>query len=359
MRWLVIHPGPNFSVSDVYSGWVEALRDMGEHVIEYNLDKRLQFFDSALMETDAVDGQGRQMFRKAVTREEAIMMAAEGIMAMCYRTWPDVVLGVSAFFTPPQMLDILRSRKHKVVLLHTESPYQDNEQLERASHADINLLNDPINIQRYLDLGIPAYYMPHAYRPEIHYPGKGEEDLESDFVFVGTGFKSRIEFFEAMDLEGIDVALGGPWPDVTSDSPLSNYILDDKMIGSPGNMENVACLDNPLTAIAYRSSRVGINFYRRESEALHKGEGWAMGPREVEMAACGLFFLRDPRPESDETFPMLPTFDGPEDASEKLRWYLAHDNERETAALAAREAIAGRNFERNAKNLIRYLSELK
>ena len=41
----------------------------------------------------------------------------------------------------------------KVVLLHTESPYQDDEQLERAAHADVNLLNDPVNIDAYRELG--------------------------------------------------------------------------------------------------------------------------------------------------------------------------------------------------------------
>ena len=46
----------------------------------------------------------------------------------------------------------------------------------------------------------------------------------------------------------------------------------------------------------------------------YSGGAVAMGPREIEMAACRLFFLRDPRPECDEVFPMLPAFDGPEDA---------------------------------------------
>lgn len=29
------------------------------------------------------------------------------------------------------------------------------------------------------------------------------------------------------------------------------------------------------------------------------------------LAACGTFFARDPRPEGDELFPMLPTFTDP------------------------------------------------
>lgn len=358
MRWLVIHPGPQFSVADVYTGWVEALRSLGEHVIEFNLDRRLQFFDSAMLETGLYDDEGRPSFRKAVERDEAVVMAAEGVMSMCYRVWPDVVLGVSAFFTPPAMLDIMRSRRHKVVLLHTESPYQDEEQIVRAASADLNLLNDPVNIERYREVG-PAYYMPHAYRPSIHHPGPPVAILQSDFAFVGTGFKSRIEFFEAMDLEGVDTLLAGPWPDLAEDSKLRDYVLTEEMCDNNDQDSSVACLDNNHTADVYRSTKVGINVYRQESEKAHKGEGWAMGPREVEMAATGLFFLRDSRPESDGVFGgILPAFYGPEDASEKLRWWLRNEKLRAHRAEQAREATAARTFENNAKQLLKLLDKI-
>jgi hypothetical protein len=76
------------------------------------------------------------------------------------------------------------------------------------------------------------------------------------------------------------------------------------------------------------------------------------------MAACGLFFLRDPRPEGDELFPMLPAFAGPGDASEKLRWWLKHDQEREAAAEKARLAVADRTFENNAKRFLKLLERI-
>ncbi len=73
----------------------------------------------------------------------------------------------------------------------------------------------------------------------------------------------------------------------------------------------------------------------------------------MEMAACGLFFLRDPRPEGDEVFPMLPTFTSPEEAADLLRWHLAHEDERAKAARQAREAIADRTFTNHARSLLR------
>jgi hypothetical protein len=77
-----------------------------------------------------------------------------------------------------------------------------------------------------------------------------------------------------------------------------------------------------------------------------------MGPREVELSAIGCFWLRDPRPESDETFPMLPAFSSPHELGEKLRWWCAHDMERQQAAQMAREAVAGWTFERRAEQLL-------
>jgi hypothetical protein len=241
------------------------------------------------------------------------------------------------------MLEVIRARRHKIVMLFTESPYQDGQQLEMAKYADLILLNDPVSLGAYQALA-PAHYMPHAYRPSVHYPAAPGAAKLWDLAFVGSGFPSRVKFFEAMGLDGLNVKLAGPWLGLPEDSPLRDWT-------DPGPD---GCVDNAETAALYRQARCGINIYRREGEdgAL---AGVAMGPREVEMAACGLFFLRDPRPEGDALFPMLPTFGGPGDAGEKLRWWLRHDGRRGEAAAKARAAIEGRTFENHARKLLAML----
>jgi hypothetical protein len=309
----------------------------------YNLGDRLTFYDAAFIETGHLDEGGNKQFRKAVSREGAIQLAANGILSAAYKCWPDVILLVSAFFTPPDLLEVLRARGHKIVLLHTESPYQEDEQQLRAPWASVNLLNDPVNLESYRQFG-PVAYMPHAYRESVHFPGGPGKRW--DLTFTGTGFPSRIQFFEQMNLAGLDVKLAGFWADLDEASPLRRYVaaVDE-------------CIDNEDTAALYRQARTGINLYRREAEQAHVGEGWAMGPREVEMAACQLWFARDSRPESDQLFPMLPTFTEPGEAGELLRWALAHDAEREKAAAAAREAIADRTFENNARKLLAMIGD--
>lgn len=330
----------------MFNGWSEALSGLGETVEEFPLDAALRFFNNALAETGEVRPCGCREVRKYLDREQAARLALDPILAAANRFWPDVILCTSGFFLQPWLLEILRARRHKIVMLFTESPYQDDFQLKAAAYADLTLLNDPVNIDKYRQVG-PAEYMPQAYREKIHYPPPFGASPEYDFAFVGTGFPSRVAFFNQMDLGGLNVRLGGLWMDLPEDSQLRDWtaITDDK-----GD-----CVDNHEVAGIYRRARTGINFYRREAEDGHAGEGWAVGPREVEMAASALWFARDGRPESDELFPMLPAFTSPAEASDLIRWAIAHPDQRAEAALKARAAVADRTFTEHAKQLLRLL----
>lgn len=357
MRILVVHPGPDFSVADVYRGWADALKEQGNEVALFNTNDRLLFYSKALLPAVDADGnqltdeQGLPIVQQAMGQKDAIVASMQGLTHACYAFWPDVVLFVSGFFVTGGVFEMMRMRRHKIVILHTESPYQDGEQLDRAQFADLNMVNDPSNLAAYRELA-PALYMPHAYRPDTHYPRRGpvNPELAADLTFIGTAFKSRTEFFERMDFGNLDVLLGGSWWDeeLAPDSRLRKYLGHD--LGK--------CVDNTETAELYRQARCGINLYRRESETEYAGQGWAMGPREVEMAACGLFYLRDSRPESDEVLPMLPSFATPEDAGDQLRWWLDNEDQRLEAARQARGAIADRTFTANAKKLLRKLEEI-
>lgn len=335
MRAVVVHPGPQFSVHDVYIGWCDALAELGCTVVRYNLDERLTFYAAASTE-------GRSL----CTAEQAIELAVNGIYATLYKAQPDVLVVISGFYIPQTLLEVVRRRGTQVVLIHTESPYEDVRQLTLAPYANINLINDPRHIDLFRAVA-PTWYVPHAYRPERHRPGPAVPRLECDLGFVGTGYPSRVDFFEALDLTGLDVVLAGNWQLLADDSPLARHV------GHPLD----ECCDNDEAVSLYRSARCGINTYRREAYADDQIEGWSIGPREVEMAACGLYFVREPRPEGDDLFPMLPTFTTPDEASAVIRWALSDDDRRTTAAVAARAAVADRTFVHNARSLLRLLSE--
>lgn len=357
MRILMVHPGPDFSVADVFNGWKKAFEKMGHQVAVFNTNDRLSFYSQVAI-TDFRSGEppcglcGKPPMRRAMDRESAVTASMQGLTHDLYAVWPHMVFFVSAFFTPAWVMDLIRQRRHKLVILHTESPYQDDEQLMRAQYATLNLLNDPVNLEEYAWLA-PAMYMPHSYDPDTHYPADPGVAKEYDFSFVGTMFRSRCEFFERftglIDTEKYRIALGGAgWDGGHLDnSPLL------RLLGHPRD----EAVDNTEAARSYRAARTGINFYRRESEEGHAGEGWAIGPREVEMAACALPWIRDHRGESDDLFHFLPTFGSPEEAADIFHYYMANPLEAKELGRRAREAVRDRTFDNHAAMLMKEMEQ--
>ncbi len=334
MRVLVVEPGADTSVADVCSGYVKGLRALGCEVATYNLADRLVFFGNLLWEGEKLP------------TEQVIEHAALGIHSKIWEWWPDLIVVISGFYVMPITWKILKTRPHKTAVIFTESPYEDDRQINLVEQAepDIVILNDPKHIKTFQQAHPAVEYLPHCYDPDVHYPGAGPRDL--DFSFVGTAYPSRIALLEKVDWSQLNALLAGHWAGVDSEHPLFPLLRDGP---------NQAIL-NTVAADIYRRSKMSANIYRgkgpTEANAPELQEGWAVGPREIELAACRTPFLREPRGESDELFPMLPTFEGPDDFAEKLHWFLKNDSARESAAEAARLSIQDRTFDRNARRLL-------
>lgn len=340
MRILVVAPGPGFSVADVQHGWENALGGLGNDVRTFDLDNRIAFFGNA----DFGGEIGK------LTAEQAIAHAVEGLGNACYHFWPDVILVVSGFFIPDYFWDTWKRFGRTTVLLCTESPYEDDRQFAQVQRWEPThvLLNDPVNLLKFKTIHDSVLYAPHAYDPKVHFPGLGR-GRPVDFSFVGTGYPSRIDFFARTDFRGINAKLAGMW------SSTEGTVLEDLVIH-----DTQECFDNADAADLYRSSKISANLYRggtvAEANDPSLTTGYAVGPREIELAATQTFFLRESRAEGDELFPMLPTFSEPGEFSELLRYYLAHDDQRLQAAARAREAITDRTFDAHARQLMHLLS---
>ncbi len=338
MRIMVVHPGADCSVSDVHDGLVGGLRQNGAQVESLNANDRLYFYIHA----HVPDRHGD--LKRAFSELQAVALTSREIKTAAYDFWPHVIVFVSGFFINPDILPVLRSRGHHLVLWCTEAPYEDDKQLAVAGHFDTIILNDPLTIDKYRAIQPRTWYLPHSYDPKRHRPGRPRKEFVCDFGWVGTGFPSRVRFLEQVDFDGIDVCLGGNWQFI-EDSPINRWVR---------NPHGRKWMLNNETVAVYRSAKVGANFYRTENTSGVES-GWAMGPREVEQAATGLFFLRDGRGEGDELLPMLPTFTGPDDFGDQLRWWLAHPEARQRAADAARSAVADRTFRQTTARFLNLL----
>jgi spore maturation protein CgeB len=329
VRAILVHPGPAFSVADVANGYSKALRSLGVQVKDFDLGDVMTFYEAGLRAVGADDTSGKTAAR----------MTAASLRQTCFDWWPDVLFIVSAFFLPPELYEICRARGMRVVTILTESPYEDDNQARIAAWADVATVNDPTNLAQFPG---NTHYLPHAYDPDVHSPGPVEPGYESDFCFVGTAYPERIKFFEAVDWSGLDVALAGNWSELGDGSPLLPFLTH----------ELDACCPNDEAVRLYRATQVGCNVYRTSAQRDDLSDGWAMGPREVELAATGTFFLTQARGENREVLPMVPTFESPGDLSEQVRWWLAHPDKRADVATKAREAVADRTFAANTGRLL-------
>jgi hypothetical protein len=323
-----------WSVHDVWRGWCRGLQECGIKVMPFSMSDRFIYYEGAVVTDD--DGN----VVKQMDRLEAMEAASRHILAAAYEFQPDVVFVVHGANVDPAALRHLRC---PLVLVLTESPYEDQMQsaFANASHPDLILLNDPTHQGTFNDIA-PTFYAPHAYDPKVHYPGC---DSRSNRVpFIATLFPNRVEWLEQVDWTDIDLALAGECT-LVAESVLRRYVMHQDDLQE--------CLSNDETADLYRSSAAGFNVYRYEQQGEHsKADGWAIGPREVEMPMCGLWMARQPRPEGDELFPMLPTFTEPGELGDLLRWAIAHPEERQAAADLAAQAVADRTFANNAKRAL-------
>lgn len=311
MRILLVKPFTEFSVSDVSRGIHNALADAGHDVRVYDLAKRMLYHSRAI-------GKEWEEDMKAVSK-----CASENVIveAMYHRS--DVVVIVSGLVFHPYALMLLKQGGFKTVIVHTESPYMDEEQMEwQGANPDaIAFTHDRYSAEKY---GIG--FLPHAYDPAIHYQRRyPTPDLECDVLMVGTGFPERIAFLEQVDWTGINLRIRGLWPNIEQ-SKLAPYYVE-------------GCIPNIELPNMYAGAKICLNLHRYHPQAK------SLNPRAYELAACGAFTLSDVREDGVKLFgDSVPTFSTPQELESLIRRYLSDPVGRLRCAEQARERVKDETF---------------
>ncbi len=85
----------------------------------------------------------------------------------------------------------------------------------------------------------------------------------------------------------------------------------------------------------------------------------SVGPRVLELAATGCFFISDWRAELDEaTGGLVPTFRNPQELEAMLRHYLVHGEECQRIARQLPAAVADWTFDRRVTEMVDHLQEV-
>lgn len=328
MKLLVVHPGASFSTHDVYVGLTEALRDRGHEIYEYALDARIE--TSGRWLTYCWKRGGKVTDRPGPP--DILYHAGEQLVARALRVMPDWVVVVSGMFLHPDVMVLMQRARIRVACLFTESPYDDEQQERLVPWSQVVWTNERVTARRW---GVG--YVPHAYRKVVHKVDEPDGTVPAhDVVFVGTGFKERIDMLSEVDWSGIDLGLYGTWEMVGSRSGLRQYLRG-------------GCQDNARTAALYRRAKIGLNLYRtskgwgRDTDKITAAE--SLNPRAYELAATGCFALSEHRAEVEELFgDAVPTFRGADELGASVRYWLAHETQRREFAARLPALVQGHSW---------------
>ncbi|HUI06245.1 MAG TPA: glycosyltransferase [Verrucomicrobiae bacterium] len=170
-------------------------------------------------------------------------------------------------------------------------------------------------------------YLPFAYAPEAHFPeqpppGRGGNGLAADVVFVGGADRDRVPYMATLLRAGFQLALyGGYW---------------ERYRATAGAARGQADLRTSRQAV--QAAKVALCLVRRTNR-----DGHCM--RSFEVPAIGACMLTEDTTEHREIFgengQAVVYFRTQEEMVERLRWLLAHDEDRHRLADAAHQLITG------------------
>jgi spore maturation protein CgeB len=354
VKLLVVHPGASWSTADVEAGLRHGLQHHGVEVVRYRLDTRFERSKSWLFANwRRVKKRNPDIPRP--TTADAVYQAGVDSLAMALRHQVDAVLVVSAMLLHPDVIVLMKRAGLRVFVLFTESPYDIEKELVIAGMVDGCWTNERTVVDDFKRVNPRSGYLPHGWHPERHFVSAKSigDDLPShDVVFVGSGFRERIAFFNAIDWSGIDLGIYGTWKGLGLKKQVKECIRAEQ-------------LDNHATAALYRRAKVGLNLYRtskgwgvkREVPKIEHAE--SLSPRAYELAACGSFHISEARMEVPEIFgDLVPTFRTPQEAEALIRQWLPNEAGRQRIAQQLPACVAESSWVQRAACVIGDLQDM-
>ncbi len=270
------------------------------------------------------------------------------LLEQARRTQPDLIWlsGGNREILPATLERLKREHNCKLLFVHGDSPIVFSSHNERAAAPlyDLVLVNDLYHGAQWRELGAKQVaHLPYSsIDPDFHKPPEGDKprDYLCDIGFVGTLVPDHLYSERAAALASLRDFDLGIWS--VHDLPAAlqpfhrGYALGESMLRVLSAAK--ICLNTHGDTMRY-----GVNL------------------RLFECAALGVFQIVDDRPGVAEQFAVgehLVTFSDFADLREKARYYLAHDEERERMAAAARQhALAHHRVEQRLARVLEMLGE--
>lgn len=223
----------------------------------------------------------------------------------------------------------LRARWPRTVFVHfspddTFNPHNQSRQyLEGIALYDLHVTTKTFNVSELRAAGAPGvHFMGKGFSPQVHRPIPLRADdvarFGGDVGFIGWPERERRQSMEFLARHGVRVRVWGPWSRWWPRHP--NLRIEGRPLWG----------DDYARAI--QSFRINLCFLRKVNRDRHT-------TRSVEIPACGAFMLGE---RTDEHLALFEEgreaayFSSNQELLQKVRYYLAHEDERLRIAAAGR-----------------------
>jgi spore maturation protein CgeB len=320
------------------------LRDLGHDVVEFEYDLAQTFrnLDATNPRQAAFIAENRPRVSAAILRQIRVAHEAAPIDLFFSYFYDACVL--------PEAIDAIRGMGIKTVNWYCNGSYQLDLVREISPHYDFCLVPEKFRMGDYRAMGARPIYCQEAANPAIYKPHALA--MEFDVTFVGQAYGERPLLIRHLVENGIRVHMWGhSWknPDARW-MPRETY---EAVLAIPEEFRNDPLPDEEMVKM-YSRSKINLGFSTCGN--THAGGGERIVQvrlRDFEVPMSGGFYMVEGFEELGEFFDLkreIVGYAGREDLLAKIRYYLAHEEEREAIsaagmARARREHTWQRRFE--------------
>jgi spore maturation protein CgeB len=301
----------------------ESLAEMGHDIVEFDYD-----MDSVFRNLDPAIPRQAEFIR---TSRPALSAALLAQIRAAHAVKP-IDLFFSYFFDAcvlPEAIDAIGAMGIKTVNWYCNAAHQLHLVREISPHYDWCLVPEKFRLPDYRALGAHPLYCQEGANPALYKPYDVPRDL--DVTFIGQPYGERPAYIEHLLKQGIDVHVWGhgwridPRYPPPEGSPL--WRLPERVTGN--------VLDDEAFVRTFSRSKINLGFSTCGETHTTPGEGGRIvqiRAREFEVPMAGGFYMVEHMDELTEFFEPdkeIVCYRTLEELVAKIRYYLAHDEERE------------------------------
>ena len=299
------------------------LRDLGHDVVEldYDLAPTFRNLDPAIPKQAEFIAQNRPIVSAEILRQLTAAHRQKPLDLFFSYLYDACIL--------PEHIDAIKSMGIRTVNWYCNGSYQLHLVQQISPHYDFCLVPEKFRLPDYLAMGARPIYCQEAANPNIYKPHP--TPILHDVTFVGQAYGERPDYILHLLRQGIAVRAWG-----------HNWLPHPKFPPAPGSPHETLTrlhapilgppLDDDAMIRMYSQSKINLGFSTCGETHTATTRILQIRLRDFEVPMSGGFYMVEFMPELEEFFTPgkeIVCYHNKEDLAEKIRYYLAHDTQRE------------------------------